>query len=222
FGIAPFNTHHILKLNISARINFGQNYLSYPDSKFNIPNSKYPTLLLGYEKGFAATNSNYNLDQIKARLYQGFNVGNKGYLQYNVRAGTFFNANDIAFMDYQHFNGNQTHIGRSSSYTNVFNNLPYYELSTNNSYLEFHAEHDFKGYILGKIPLLNKLNYNLVIGTHTLTTKNNKPYQEFSIGIDNIGFKKFRFLRLDYVRSYQNGFKSDAFVFGLKFLNIID
>lgn len=95
-------------------------------------------------------------------------------------------------------------------------------LSTNKSYLEFHSEHDFKGYIMGKIPLLNKLNYNLVIGAHTLATENNKPYQEYSIGIDNIGFKKFRFLRLDYVRSYQNGFKSDALIFGLKFLNIID
>lgn len=222
FGVAPFNTHNILKLNVSTRINFGQEYLSYPDSKFNIPNSKYPTLLLAYEKGFGATNSNYNFDQIKARLYQGFDIANKGHFQYNLRAGTFFNADDIAFMDYQHFNGNQTHIGNSSSYTNVFNNLPYYELSTNDSYLEFHAEHNFKGYILGKIPLLNTLNYNLVIGAHSLSTKDNKPYQEFSIGIDNIGFKKFRFLRLDYVRSYQNGFKSDAFIFGLKFLNIID
>lgn len=222
FGIAPFNTHNILKLNVSTRINFGQEYLSYPNSKFNITNHKYPTLFLGYEKGFGATDSNYNFDQIKARLYQGFDVGNKGYLQYNLRAGTFFNANNIAFMDYQHFNGNQTHIGSSSSYTNVFNNLPYYALSTNKSYLEFHAEHDFKGYVLGKIPLLNKLNYNLVIGAHMLSTENNKPYKEFSIGIDNIGFKKFRFLRLDYVRSYQNGFKSDAFIFGLKFLNIID
>ncbi len=222
FGMAPFNTHNILKLNVSARINFGQEYLSYPDSKFNIPNSKYPTLLLGYEKGFSASNAGYNFGQIKARLYQVFNVANKGYLQYNLRVGTFFNADDIAFMDYQHFNANQTHIGRSTSYTNVFNNLPYYALSTNKNYLEFHTEHNFKGYILGKIPLLNKLNYNLVIGAHALSTENNKPYNEFSIGIDNIGFKKFRFLRLDYVRSYQNGFKNDAVIFGLKFLNIID
>lgn len=222
FGFAPFITHNILKLNVSARINFGQEYLSYPDSKFNIPNSKYPTLFLAYEKGFSASNTSYNFDQVKARLSQGFNIANKGYLQYNLRAGTFFNANDIAFMDYQHFNGNQTHIGSSSNYTNVFNNLPYYALSTNTSYLEFHTEHDFKGYLLGKIPLLNKLNYNLVVGVHTLSTESNKPYQEFSIGIDNIGFKKFRFLRLDYVRSYQNGYKGDAIIFGLKFLNFID
>jgi hypothetical protein len=222
FGIAPFNTHNILKLNLTARFRFGQDYLSYPDSKFNITNSKYPTLYLYYEKGFAANNGDYNFDQIKARLTQGFDVGNKGYLQYNLKAGTFFNADDIAFIDYQHFNGNQTHIGSSGRYTNVFNNLPYYGLSTNNSYLEFHAEHDFKGYILGKIPLLNTLNYNLVVGAHTLSTKSNSPYQEYSIGIDNIGWGKFRFLRLDYVRSYQNGFKNDAVIFGLKFLDIIE
>ncbi|VAV84278.1 FIG00930371: hypothetical protein, partial [hydrothermal vent metagenome] len=67
FGIAPFNRHNIFKLNVSARINFGQQYLSYPDSKFNISNSKYPTLYLGYEKGFGASISSYNFDQIKAR-----------------------------------------------------------------------------------------------------------------------------------------------------------
>ena len=216
FGIAPFNTHNIFKLNVSTRINFGQHYLSYPDSKFNITNSKYPTLFLGYEKGFGASISSYNFDQIKARLTQSFNIGNKGYFQYNLRAGTFFNADNIAFMDFQHFNGNQTHVSRGN-YLNAFNNLPYYSLSTNKSYMEFHAQHNFKGYILGKIPLLNKLNFNMVIGAHNLSTSNNNPYQEFNIGIDNIGWGKFRFLRVDYVRSYQNGFIGDAVIFGISF-----
>jgi Family of unknown function (DUF5686)/CarboxypepD_reg-like domain len=216
FGIAPFNRHNIFKLNVSARINFGQQYLSYPDSKFNISNSKYPTLYLGYEKGFGASISSYNFDQIKARLTQGFNIGNKGYFQYNLRAGTFFNADNIAFMDFQHFNGNQTHVSRGN-YLNAFNNLPYYSLSTNKSYMEFHAQHNFKGYILGKIPLLNKLNFNMVIGAHNLSTSNNNPYQEFNIGIDNIGWGKVRFLRVDYVRSYQNGFLGDAIIFGISF-----
>jgi hypothetical protein len=222
FGIAPFQTHNIAKLNLTARVRFGQKYFSYPDSKFTVPNTKYPTLFLSYKKGFASSVDDYNYDQLQLRLAQGFNIANKGNFQYNIKAGKLFNAEDIAFTDYQHFNGNQTRIGTSSNYLNVFNNLPYYELSTNNQYLEFHAEHDFKGYVLSKIPLLNKLNYNLVIGAHNLATPDHKPYQEFSIGIDNIGFKKFRFLRLDYVRSYQNGFKNDAVIFGLKFLNFIE
>lgn len=216
FGIAPFVSHNIIKFSTYARIRFAQNYTTYPDSKFNFFSSKYPTLTLGYEKGFSASDKNLNFDQFKIRLSQNFNVGNKGNFSYNLKTGTFLNANTIAFMDYQHFNGNQTHVG-SGTYTNVFNNLPYYNLSTNASYFEGHIEHDFKGYILGKVPLLNKLNYNLVIGTHGLNTKNNTPYNEFSIGINNLGWGKFRFLRVDYLRSYQSGFINDAVVFGLKF-----
>ncbi|MCB0446407.1 MAG: carboxypeptidase-like regulatory domain-containing protein, partial [Gelidibacter sp.] len=216
YGTAPFETHHILKLDVNARINFGQRYMSYPDSKVNISNSKYPTLLLGYEKGFSSSISDYDFDQIKGRLTQGFNMADKGRFQYNLKAGWFFNADDIAFMDYHHFNGNQTHIGQGS-YLDVFNNLPYYSLSTNKSYMELHLEHDFNGFIMGKIPLLNKLNFNLIVGAHALATPDNKPYQEYTVGIDNIGWGKFRFLRLDYVRSYQSGYQSDAIMFGLKF-----
>ncbi|WP_299122407.1 DUF5686 and carboxypeptidase regulatory-like domain-containing protein [uncultured Winogradskyella sp.] len=217
YGVAPFETHNIVKANVNARINFGQEYLSYPDSKFNVGSDKYPTLVLSYEKGFGATNNNYNFDQIKARLYQSFNIADKGRFRYNLRAGKFFNPDDIAFMDYQHFNGNQTHVSTEGNYTNVFNNLPYYAASTNDAYLEAHAEHDFNGFLLGKVPLLNKLNFNLVVGAHLLATPDFKPYQEYSIGIDNIGWGKWRFLRVDYIRSYQSGFQSDAILFGLKF-----
>ncbi len=213
--ISQFNSHYIGKFELNARINFGQDYFSYPDGKFNITNEKYPTLIVGYEKGFASSNSDYNFDQVKFRMTQGFSIRDKGRFEYNFKAGKFFNGDDIAFMDYHHFNGNQTHIG-AGTYLNVFNNLPYYALSTNDSYLEFHAEHDFNGFILGKLPLINKLNFNLILGAHALGTPDNKPYQEYTIGIDNIGWGKFRFLRLDYVRSYQSGFQSDAWMFGLK------
>ena len=215
FGIAPFTTHNIIKLNVDARINFAQNYLSYPDGKFNLSDDKYPTLLIGYEKGMASTIEDYNFDHIKLRVTQGFDISDKGRFRYNVKAGKFFNGEDISFVDFQHFTGNQTII-QSRSYLEVFNNLPYYVASTNDAYLEMHAEHDFNGFILGKLPLLRKLNFNLVLGAHGLATPDNKPYQEYTIGIDNIGWGKFRFLRLDYLRSYQSGFQSDAIIFGLK------
>lgn len=216
YGIAPFATHNIMKFTVDARINFAQDYLSYPDGKYNIPSGKYPTLNIGYEKGFSSSVDDYNFDQVKIRVSQGLNIADKGRFDYNIKAGKFFNGDDIAFVDYQHFNGNQTQIG-AGSYLNVFNNLPYYAASTNDSYLEMHAEHDFNGFLLGKVPLLKKLNFNLVVGAHALATPDNKPYQEYTIGLDNIGWGKFRFLRLDYVRSYQSGFQSDAILFGLKF-----
>ncbi len=215
FGSAPFTTHNIMKFDMNMRINFAQNYLSFPDEKINIPNSRYPTVNIGYEKGFASSVDDYNFDQLKIRVSQAFNIADKGRFAYNLKGGSFFNGDDIAFIDYQHFNGNQTQIGQGS-YLNVFNNLPYYTNSTNTSYAEMHAEHDFNGFLLGKVPLLKSLNFNLILGAHALSTSDNKPYQEYTIGLDNIGWGKFRFLRLDYVRSYQGGFKNDALLFGLK------
>ena len=90
----------------------------------------------------------------------------------------FTDANKISFIDFKHFNGNQTHFTQSNQ-LKKFALLPYYALSTNKNYAEIHAEHNFKGYILGKIPLLNKLNFNLVLSSHTAILDRNKPYSEY-------------------------------------------
>jgi hypothetical protein len=147
---------------------------------------------------------------------------NKGLLAMNLRAGKFFNAEGISFIDYKHFNGNRTHVGQSDRYLHVFNLLPYYESSTNDQYSESHFEYYDNGYIINKIPLLNLLQSTLVIGFHNLTVPERKPYQEATIGLDNLGFGKFRVFRLDYVRSYQSGFREDGVIFGIKFLNLLD
>ena len=219
---AAIGKHNLVKTNIGMRFNFGQKYMTRPDGKFNIPNDDYPSLTLGYEKTFAATDKNYEYDLIAARVNYDVTLGNKGTLQMSFKAGKFFNAKTISFVDYKHFNGNQTHIGQSDSYTNVFNLLPYYAASTNDSYSETHIEHNDKGYFMNKIPLLKLLQSQLVLGFHNLAVPDRKPYQEFSVGLDNLGFGKYRLFRVDYVRSYQIGYQGDGVVFGLKFLNILE
>lgn len=219
---AAIQQHSIFKTSITASITFGQKYYLYPDGKFNIGNDDYPSLNVTFENGLGASNSNLNYSQLRASLYQKITIGNKGDFRYRLKGGTFFNADNISFVDFQHFNDNQTRVGTASRYTNVFNLLPYYQLSTNKSYAEAHLEHDFRGWILGKIPGINALNFNLVAGAHALTIDGKKPYTEVSLGIDNLGIGSFRFLRLDYVRSFYNGQSEGAFIFGLKFLNFID
>jgi hypothetical protein len=219
---AALTKHNLVKANVALRFNFGQKYLSRPDGKYNIPNDDYPTLTLGFEKTMAATEKNYEYDFVSAKVGYDVTLGNKGSLQLNLKGGKFFNAENISFVDYRHFNGNQTHIGQSDSYTNVFNLLPYYAASTNDSFSETHIEHNDKGYFMNKIPLLKYLQSQLVLGFHNLAVPDRKPYQEFSIGLDNLGYGKYRFLRIDYLRSYQNGYQGDGVVFGLKFLNILE
>ena len=219
---AVFVKHHLTKVNLLAKINFGNKYSSRPDGKFNIRNSKYPTLYLGYEKAFAGSEKKYEFTHLNSRLFYEITLGNKGNFAMNLKAGKFLHAGNIAFMDYKHFNGNQTHIGQTERYLNVFNLLPYYSNSTNDSYFEAHMEHNDRGYIMNKIPLLNKLKSTLILGFHTLATPDSKPYSEITVGLDNLGFGKFKLFRFDYVRSYQNGYQGDGVIFGLKILNVLE
>ncbi len=218
---AAISKHNLAKASLAFRFNFGQKYITRPDGKYNIPNDDYPALSIAYEKAFAGTDKNYEYDFIAARTNYDLTIGNKGTMQIVLKAGKFFNADNISFVDYRHFNGNQTHIGQQDSYTNVFNLLPYYTASTNDSYCELHIEHNDKGYVMNKIPLLKYLNSQLVIGIHNLAVPERKPYQEFSIGLDNLGFGKLKLFRIDYVRSYQGGYQGDGVIFGLKFLNAL-
>ncbi len=222
FSNPAFAEHSLIKTNFSARISFAQKYMTYPDGKFNYGDSAYPILTLEAENAIAASDSKYNFTQVRARIDQDLKLGNIGEFSYNLKGGTFFNAEGISFVDYQHFNGNQTRVGTDFTYTNVFNLLPYYSLSTNKSFFEAHAEHHFKGWVLNKIPGINQLGFNLVAGGHFLSTQDNTPYGEVSIGLDNIGWGKYRLLRLDYVQSYYQGETKGAFIFGLKFLNLFE
>ncbi|AWI27096.1 DUF5686 and carboxypeptidase regulatory-like domain-containing protein [Flavobacterium pallidum] len=220
--VPAFATHHLTKGSVYARINFGNKYITRPDGKINLRNQDYPTLFLTYDNAFGASKKEYEYQLLSGRIYYDFTAGNKGTFSFNIKGGKFFNADDISFIDYKHFNGNQTHIGKDERYLNVFNLLPYYAASTNDSYSETHIEYDDKGYIINKLPLLNLLKAKLILGAHNLAVPDRKPYQEFTVGLDNLGFGKFRMLRVDYVRSYQNGFIGDGVVFGLKFLNILE
>jgi Family of unknown function (DUF5686)/CarboxypepD_reg-like domain len=214
--------HNLVKTSFTTKINFAQKYWSRPDGKITIPNDAYPTLYLTYQKGFAGNNKQYNFDYLSTKITKDFKLGNKGVLGGNLLGGKFFNASGISFVDYKHFNGNQTHIGQSDRYLENFNLMPYYSKSTNKQFVEFHSEYDDKGFLINKIPLLNKLKSNLIFGFHNLSLPNEKPYQEVSVGLDNLGFGKLKLFRLDYIRSYQNGFQTDGLIFGLKLLNVLD
>jgi hypothetical protein len=212
-----FNEHHITKFSLSSRIVFGQKYITRPDGKMNMNEGKYPTLGFTYNKAFLATSKAYEYDFLEARLKYSKTLANKGDLELNIKAGTFFGADNISFVDYKHFNGNQTHVRIDGQYNSSFNLLPYYSQSTNNQYFELHANYNDNGYFMNKIPLINKLGWNLVGGFHQLATPNNRPYQEITVGLDRIGFGKLKIFRVDYVRSFQGSNFGQGFMFGLRF-----
>ena len=212
FTNAAFTEHNIATLNVGTTIVIGQKYLSYPDRKFNVGESKFPTISLNYMKRFGSGNSNLNSDLFIANIRQDLNAGNFGRFQYHLRAGAFLEKKDIAFMDKLQANGNQLLFPIDRD-LNSFNLLEYYKYYTNDKYAEMHLEHNFRGSILGKIPLLNKLNFHLVAGGKALFMAAKKPYTEYSVGLSNLGFGKWRFLKIEYVSARYGGIKERGFVF---------
>ncbi len=81
----------------------------------------YPTLSFGYEKGFAGNKRHLQLRFRFQQMDYYKTLGSKGDFAIRLKAGKFFNADNISFVDYKHFNGNQTHIGMADRYLNVFN-----------------------------------------------------------------------------------------------------
>lgn len=222
FENAPFIDNSIFKLNLGLNIIFDQKIISYPDSKQYLPTSKYPIIKLNLDKTLNATTSNYNYTFVSLATQYNDNIGKIGNLYISLAAGTYLEQNDISFTDYKHFNGNQTFIGSTAVYNKHFNLLPYYEYSTNKSYVEFHLEHDFRGYIMNKIPLLNKTGYSLVVGYHVLNIPEKDVYGEYSIGLNNFGFGKFRPFRIDFFHTVSaDAPKKFGFVFGIKVLDLI-
>lgn len=220
--IPIFDRHHLFKYALGTQIKFGQQVFERPDARIAVPNDRYPIVSMQWEQAFGASASKYKYQALHIRADQDVVFGNKGQLGVVVKAGKFFNAEQISFADFQHFNGNQTHVGTTTRYLNNFLLLPYYTNSTDDAYLEMHAEHNFKGYLLNRVPLLNQLQWNIVLGYHHLSVPDRQPYHEFTFGLDNIGWGKFRMLRLDYVRSLQSGRSKEGVIIGLKFLGILN
>ncbi|CAL2090227.1 CarboxypepD_reg-like domain-containing protein [Tenacibaculum sp. 190524A02b] len=216
FNTPSFIAHKMWTFDLGFSIQFGQKYLSYPNRKINIDNKKYPSLYIGYKKNFGSGNEAWDSDVVFSQINQQVSLDNWGDFKYRVKGGLFLEKKDIPFMDYAHFNSNRLTVAPQNNYLNGFLLLPYYTLSTNDRYSEMHAEQNFRGALLNKIPLLNQLNYHLVIGAKALFTKENKPYSEFSIGLDNIGIGEWNILRVDFVQSNFNGRKENTMLFGIK------
>ncbi len=192
-----FPTHEAFIWNVALRIRIGQRYITYPKRRFLI-GSNWPDIWLIYRKGILLGNADIDFDQFLIRLEdRNIPTGAAGYLQFRAEGGHFLRRENLFFMDFQHFNGNKTLFGNPSRYLRSFLLLPYYTNSTSNYHVQAFMEHHFEGYILDKIPGIRKLGWKMVVGGGFLFTPEQRDYLELRVGIENIGWNIFRFLRID-------------------------
>jgi hypothetical protein len=197
-----FNAHHILKINPEVTIRFKQKYLNYPDFKY-IVESKYPILKISYNLGYTFnSDKQVYFEVLKASLSQRISLKLFGEIEYDIAAGKSLLKKPYYFMDYMHFNGNQTLFSNLEP-TN-FMLLDYYKYSTNDYFLQAHAVYNLEGFILNKIPALKLLRLEEVISFHYLKNNLISNYAELGFGVQRL------FIRLEFVTAYSSATKLNS------------
>jgi len=192
-----FETNNAFTFNAELTFYFKRKYATYPDLRMYY-RSKNPVLKLSYKKGINTFGSNVNYDYFDFSISDKLKLKNFGDSHYKVLIGGFLNAESMYFIDYKHFNGNQTIFMKAEPGLNFYNALPYYDFSSNQSFFEAHYEHHFNGWVINKLPLIRKLKFQTLAGVNFLYTEDKKDYTELFFGIENI----FDFLRVDFVGRY--------------------
>lgn len=193
-----WSQHNAFLTTVNLSWQPGFTYSQYPN--YLMPHgSDYPTFSLTYTKGIPDIfNSQTDYDKWRVSVRDDVSLKLLGDLSYNVAAGGFLNANKVSIPDLMHLNGNQVKV--ATPYLESFQVAPYYLYSNKEKlYGEAHIEWHLKGFITNKIPLLRQLRWYLVAGNNSFYASKDLYHTEMFVGIDNLGYDKLRFLRVDYV-----------------------
>jgi hypothetical protein len=195
-----FLRHQALQLDLSVSFKPGQRYIQFPYSRISL-GSNYPTFTLRYVKGIPnLLGSDVDFDKWQFYIDDTRNFKLAGTTKYKIGTGGFLNTKKLYIQDYQHFNGNRSIA--ASEYVNSFQLAKYYANSTTADLYGFlHLEHHLNGLLTNKVPILNKLKWNMVVGTNSFYVNRNSNYAELFVGLENI----FKLFRVDMVWGFENG-----------------
>lgn len=193
----PFDRQQAFSVSVDLRFQPGQHYIAYPWGKTPV-GSKAPVLNAGYTKGFPGIlSSDVDFDKWYVSIRQQVNLLLFGIFKYKFEAGGFLNTRSVGLPDLKHFNGNQTLF--NLKYLNSFQLAPYYQYSNDEPfYGSMNVEYHLNGLLTNKVPLFNKLHWNMVTGTNGLYIDDGRKYIEGFVGLENI----FKVIRADFVAGF--------------------
>lgn len=198
----------IIGLNVSYQP--GWKYIKYPKYKTVVASSA-PVFSLAYEKGMPGIiNSVSNYDKWELGIRHQLKLKLMGQLIYNIKGGGFLNDAHVNMPDRKHLNGNRTIL--AGNYLNTFQLATYYNyVNTAPLYGQMHLEWQLGGFISDKIPLFKRLNWHFLAGTNSFYVNKDSYYSEVFVGMNNIGFKMYRLLRVDAIFGYESGIAKPTF-----------
>ena len=217
-----FNPEDVVQFKLGFTFIPFAKYESYPTFKRMI-DTKWPEFSFNYRKGISINTGAFNYDYLELSVGKDIDLRAIGAFKFDVTGGVFFNNAGMNFADYKHFSGNQTiflmnrpasefYSPTTRTKISEFHALNYYTYSTNTRFVEYHASHNFRGFFIGKIPLLRKTKFYEVAGINGLVTETG-TYNEVYVGLDKI----LQFLRFDVGTAIREDKKIDLFYrFGIR------
>ncbi|RQO29942.1 hypothetical protein DBR32_13570 [Taibaiella sp. KBW10] len=202
--LPAFEAHKAAIVQVGLSYQPGWKYIQYPAYKSAVK-SEAPIFSIQYTKGIAGiAGSKSDFDRWQASIKDEVSLKLLGAIRYNLIGGGFINKKYVGNPDMYHLQGNQTVL--AASYLSSFQLAPYYKYSsTPGLYGEGHGEWHMNGFLTNKIPLFKRLNWHLVVSGNLMFINTNQYYGEYSIGLENIGFKFFKMGRIDFVTGYESG-----------------
>ncbi len=206
-----FKTHQALtfEFNISYQfkqlyeVRYRQRFQDLYGGRQNLQ-QRAPKLYLDFRAGIPTAFSSTNYLFQRIGLQNSFRWGNIGLSQFDISAGSFLFAENVPFIDYQHFDGVQVFFlqpsAERSAMIKQFSSLPYYNYSTNASFVELHFEHSFDGALLSRVDFIRPYKVHSLLGFNSLHLKDRRAFIELFFGLDNI----FKILRLEFIAGIDN------------------
>jgi hypothetical protein len=206
---------------VITKIRFAPNEKFYQGMDYKTPIlSRYPIFQISYTQGLKdILDSDFDYSKLKFNFFKRFYLSPIGFTNIDVEAGKIFGS-AVPFPLLFIHRANQTYSYQIRSY-NLMNFLEF----VSDEYASLFVEHHFNGFILNKVPLLNRLKWRSIVsfkgiygsvsdknnpevtqglmlfpndvnGNATTFTLKEDPYIEVSVGIGNI----LKFFRIDLVK----------------------
>ena len=193
-----FLANQVFKLEIATKFTFDQKYSTRPNAKIN-EQSKYPVLQIAYTRAIPILGSKISYDRLQVDIDGEIKMGLLGTSNYKIFGGTTLTKDSLTFLDYKHFNGNETAWG--GTFSNSYQLLNYYNFSTSKSYAGAFYSHHFQGAFLGRLRGIRNLKLQEVISANYLTSGTNGNYLELGLGLEKIKLLG----RIEYYVSFLDG-----------------
>jgi hypothetical protein len=221
------------EVSIESRYARDEVFLQDDNDRISLGTNKWPVLTLKYTHGFSGIlGSDFEYDKVKFNMTKRIKTGPLG-VGYVTLSGEYV----FSPVPYPLLN---LHLGNQSPvYSSITYNLMNFGEFVSDRYAAIQYRQYLEGFLLNRIPLLNKLKWrllatsNVIIGGMRQSNRNlisqfspsgaealpagyfrnNKPYIELGYGVENI----FKFLRVDFIHRVSYLENKDARKFGILF-----